>query len=129
MRLLRPTWILITNGLAVHVFYKSTSQVVLLNNLLEQDNKNKAFWIRFALWVTIPILGILLEFLGSRLAKWLNIGYFIFLGSVFSAVGIWNWPDHHGIIYLVLGLVALAFAGSDWVLYRAPSRIPSTPPT
>jgi hypothetical protein len=127
MRLLRPTWILVTNGLAVHFFYKSTSQVVLLNKLLEQDNGNKAFWIRFALWVTIPILGILLEFLGSRFAKWLNVGYFVFLGAVFSAVGIWNWADRYGII--VLGLVALAFAGSDWVLYRAPSRIPGTSPT
>ena len=94
----------------------------------EQDNKNKALWFHFALKVTIPILGILLEFLGSRFAKWVNVGYLVFVGTVFSAVGIWTWPDHHGLIYLFLGLLALAFAGVSWLLYRRPRLAPLVSP-
>ncbi len=88
MRILRSTWILFTNGLAVYLLYGSTGQVALLNHLLEQDNKNKALWFHFALRATIPILGILLEFLGSRFAKWVNVGYLALVGIVFSAAGI-----------------------------------------
>jgi hypothetical protein len=128
MRILRSIWVLFTNGLAVYLLYGSTTQIALLNNLLEQGNKNKAVWFQFALRVTIPILGILLEFLGSRFAKWINIGYLVFVGTVFSAVGIWNWPDHHGLIYLFLGLLALGFAGVSWLLYRTPRRAPDTSP-
>ena len=120
MRILRSAWVLFTNGLAVYLLYGSTGQVALLNHLLEQDNKNKALWFHFALKVTIPILGILLEFLGSRFAKWVNVGYLVFVGTVFSAIGIWTWPDHHGLIYLFLGLLALAFAAVSWLLYRKP---------
>ena len=104
------------------------TQVALLNHLLEQDNKNKALWFHFALKVTIPILGILLEFLGSRFAKCVNVGYLVFEGTVFSAVGIWTWPDHHGLIYLFLGLLALAFAAVSWLLYRRPRSAPLVSP-
>jgi hypothetical protein len=122
-RIVRPTWVLVTNGLAVYILYGSTRRVALLNHLLEQDNK--AVWFHFAVLVTIPILGILLEFLGSRFAKSVNIGYLVFAGTVFSAVGIWTWPDHHGLTYLLLGPSVLAFAAVTWLLYRRPRPAPA----
>jgi hypothetical protein len=125
MRLLRLAWVLFTNGTAVYLLYGGTEQVALLNHLLEQDNKNKALWFHFALRVTIPILGILLEFFGSRFAKWVNVGYLVFVRTLFFAVGICTWPDHHGLIYLFVGLLALAFGSVSWLLYRRPRSAPA----
>jgi hypothetical protein len=129
MRRLRSTWVLFTNGTAIYILWGSTRQVALLNHLLEQDNRNKALWFHFALRATIPMLGILLEFLGSRFAKWVNVGYFVFVGVVFSTIGIWAWSDYHARIYLLLGLPALAVAGVSYLLYRRPRSTPAASPT
>jgi hypothetical protein len=129
MRILRSTWVLLTNGTAIYLLCGSTQQVTLLNHLLEQDNRNKALWFHFGLKATIPILGILLEFLGSRFAKWVNVGYFVFVGIVFSTISIWAWSDYHGRIYLLLGLPALGVAGVSYLLYRRPRPTPAASPT
>lgn len=44
-----------------------------------QDNRNRALWFQFALRAIVPILGILFEFIASRFAKWVNVGYFTFV--------------------------------------------------
>ena len=46
------------------------------------DNGNGTFWFHFALRAIVPVLGILLEFFGSRFAKWVNVGYFTFVAVV-----------------------------------------------
>src|SRR5258708_18359298 len=107
MRILRSVWVSLTNGTAIYLMYGSAQQVVLLNHLLEQDSRNKSVWFHFVLRAAIPILGIVLELLGSRLAKWVNIGYFVFVGSVFSAISIWAWPDYHRTVLLLPALPAL----------------------
>jgi hypothetical protein len=103
MKLFRKTWIIVTNGAAVYLLYRSFSQIALLNSLLEQESRNKTRWFGFSLRAFIPAIGILLELLGSRFAKWVNIGYFFFAGVVLSAVGMLARPDHHAWIYLFLG--------------------------
>jgi hypothetical protein len=127
MRILRSSWVLLTNAIVIYISYSSVKQVALLNHLLEQDSRNKTLWLHFALRATIPFLGILFEFLGWRLAKWVNIGYFLFLGIAYSAAGVWNWPDHHAVIALFFGLAALAVAGLSWLFYRRPHSTPATP--
>src|SRR5690348_12421190 len=83
-RALRLTWISLTNGAAICVLYVGTHQDALLNRLLEQEIRNRELWLHFALWAAIPVLGIVLEVFHSRFAKWLNLGYFIYFGLVFS---------------------------------------------
>ena len=65
----------------------------------------------------MPIIGILLELAGSRFARWVNVGYFPLVGVVFSGVGIFAWPDHHGLVYAVLGLLALGVGISNYFWY------------
>lgn len=124
IRVLRLTWVLLTNGTAVYVLYAGTRQDVLLNHLLEQENRNKGLWFHFALWAAIPVLGIVLEVCRSRFAKWLNLGYFLYFGVVFSGMGILNLPDHHALISVLFGITALSFSGVSYFLYRKPKPIP-----
>jgi hypothetical protein len=129
MRILRSAWVMFTNGTAIYLLYANNRQDALLNHLLEQDNRNRGLWLHFALWATIPVLGIVLEFLGSRFAKWLNIGYFAYFGAVFSGIGILSWPDHHGLISLLFGVLALGVTGVDYLLYRRPRSTPAVLPS
>ena len=94
MRILRSAWVLFTNGTAIYLLFAGTRQDVLLNDLLEQHNRNKGLWFHFALWAAIPVLGLLFEFFGLQFAKWLNLGYFVCFGVVFSGMGILNLSDH-----------------------------------
>jgi predicted membrane channel-forming protein YqfA (hemolysin III family) len=118
MRVLRASWVLLTNGIAVYLLYAGTRQVALLNHLLEQDTKNRDIWSAFGLRAAVPIIGILLELAGSRFARCVNVGYFFVVGVVFSCVGIFTWPDHHGLVYLALGLLALGVGISNYFWFR-----------
>jgi len=118
IKALRLAWVLFTNGTAVYVLYAGTRQDVLLNTLLEQGGRNRALWLHFALWAAIPAVGIVLEVCRSRFAKWLNVGYFVYFGIVFCAMGILNLPDHHALISLLFGIVALIFSTVSYLLYR-----------
>ena len=119
MRILRSVWVSLTNGTAIYLMYGGAQQVALLNHLLEQDSRNKSVWFHFVLRAGIPILGIALELLGSRLAKWMNIGYFVLVGAIFSVVSIWARSDYHGRILLLQGLAALVVACADYFLYSS----------
>ncbi len=127
MKILRAIWVLLANGTAVYLMYRSAQQLALLDHLLEQDHQNRGVWLHFALRVTIPILGILLELLGSRLAKWVNVGYFAFAGVVLSAIAILNWSDYHGRVHLLFGLPALAASLVTYLLYRHPRKTTAAP--
>ena len=124
-RALRLAWISLTNGTAIYVLYAGTRQDVLLYRLLKQESRTRGLWFHFALWGAIPVLGIVLEVFHSRFAKWLNLGYFIYFGVVFSAMGLLNLPDHHALISLFFGIVALSFFAVSYFLYRKPKPIPA----
>lgn len=124
MRILRSIWVVVTNGTVVFFMYRNTQPVADLNRLLEQANSNRVLWFHFVLWASIPVLGILLEFLGSRFAKWVNLGFFLLVGLLSSYVGIWNWSDYVGRTYLFLALPAFVVAGVNLFLYRRPRTVP-----
>jgi hypothetical protein len=104
--------------LLVYLFFRGTEQVATLNHLLEQDRRNRALWIYFAFRAAVPIVAILLSVLGSRFAKWANVGLFAFFGAAFLVTGVWNWSDYHGHVYLLLGPIALMISGVNLLLYR-----------
>jgi len=79
MKISRSIWVLLANGIAVFVSYLMT-----LIDFFGQDNGG-TFWFHFPLRAIVPVLGILLEFFGSRFAKWVNVGYFIFVAVVILA--------------------------------------------
>jgi hypothetical protein len=124
-RTLRLVWIALANGMAIYVQYANVRQHALLNGLLEQESQNRGLWLSFALWAAIPALGIVLEVFRSRFAKWINLAYFAYFGIVFSVTGVLSLPDHHAIIALFYGIVALSFFVVGYLLYRKPKPIPA----
>jgi hypothetical protein len=127
LRALRLVWVFLVNGAAVYFFYWSSSQTAALNHLLEQDAKNKQVWLYFALQVLVPVVGAIFEVLGSRAAKWLNAGYFLIMGSYFTAIGLLNWAVYEGHLYFFFGLCALAIALVSFFLYRKPKITARSP--
>jgi hypothetical protein len=77
MKISRSIWVLLANGSAVLIIY-----VMTFFRWPGLDNRNRALWFHFALRAIVPILGILLEFVGSRFARWVNVGYFTFVAVV-----------------------------------------------
>ena len=124
-RKLRLVWIALANGIAIYVQYANIRQHAMLNSLLEQESQNRGLWLNFALWAAIPALGIVLEVFHSRFAKWLNLGYFAYFGLVFSAMGVLSLPDHHAVIALFYGVLALSVFVVSYFLYRNPKPIPA----
>lgn len=124
-RILRLVWIALANVTAIYVQYANIRQHAVLNSLLEQESQNRKLWLGFALWAAIPTLGIVLEIFHSRFAKWINLAYYAYFGIVFSGIGVLNLPDHHAIIALFYGVVALTFFVVGYLLYRKPKPIPA----
>lgn len=124
-RRLRLVWIALANGTAIYVQYAIIRQQAVLNGLLEQEGQNRGLWLSLALWAAIPALGIVLEVFHSRFAKWINLAYYAYFGIVFSATGVLNLPDHHAVIALFYGVVALSFFVVGYLLYRKPKPIPA----
>lgn len=123
-RTLRLVWIALANGTAIYVQYVNVRQHAVLHRLLEQESQNGGLWLSFALWAAIPALGIVLEVFHSRFAKWVNLAYFAYFGIVLSAKGVLRLPDHHAVIALFYGVVALIFFVVGYLLYRKPKPIP-----
>lgn len=117
-------WVVSTNLTAIYVQFLGVRQVVVLNTLLDQQGRNKALWIHFSLWAAIPLLGIVLEVLRSRFAKWLNLSYFAYLAIVFSTGGVLTLPDHHAFVSLFFGAIAVSFFAVSYLLYRKPKATP-----
>lgn len=124
-RTLRLVWIALANGTAIYVQYANARQHAMLHRLLEQESHNRGLWLSFALWAAIPALGLVLEVFHSRFAKWVNLAYFAYFGIMLSAKGVLSLPDHHAVIALFYGVVALTFFVVGYLLYRKPKPIPA----
>ena len=115
MKISRSIWVLLANGSAVFLIYLTT-----FLRFPRQDNRNRALWFQFALRAIVPILGILFEFIASRFAKWVNVGYFTFVVVVLFGMNFFS------------GLTLtfpLAAAGVTYFLYSGWWVAPPTAPT
>jgi hypothetical protein len=126
MKLSRSIWVFLANGSAVLVIY-----VMTFLGSSGLDNRNRALWFQFALRAIVPILGILLEFVGSRFAKWVNVGYFTFVVVVVFRMDFFvgsRFNIHRHFINR-LWVFPLAAAGVTYFLYSSWWLAPPTPPT
>jgi hypothetical protein len=122
MKTLRSTWVIVTSGAVIYLFYRAAETRASLHKLLENPDGIRAAWFSFGMWAAIPILGILLEVFGSRFAKWVNVGFFGLLGLAFAYIGLMNWSDYVIRIYFYSAIPAFALAGVNYLLYRGKRR-------
>jgi len=75
-------------------------------------------WVEFLLEVVLPIVGIVLEFVNWKFAKWVNVGSFAVAGCFWLAEAIWWRSDPFFGVLLIIALGLLTFAGLTEVFYR-----------
>jgi hypothetical protein len=79
---------------------------------------NREDWLEFLLKAAIPVVGIVLDLVRSRFARWVNVGYFAALGFFYCVEAARWWSDpFHGVL-LLIGLILLILAGSTELVYR-----------
>jgi hypothetical protein len=124
MKLSRSIWVFLANGSAVLIIY-----VMTFSRWPGPDNRNRALWFQFALRAIVPILGILLEFVGSRFAKWVNVGYFTFVVAVVFRMNFFL-VSHFNInrLFNRSWVFPLAAACVTYFLYSRWWLAPPTPP-
>jgi hypothetical protein len=113
-RILRSLWVLALNGLIVYMAFAS-----IFGEPFNRKNLSLEGWLEFLLKAAIPALGVLPELLRSRFARWVNVGFLIFLGIFYSAAAVWYWSDPYGGLLFIMGLLPLIAAGVTHLIYRS----------
>jgi hypothetical protein len=139
MVIARRAWVFLTNGafLARYVLTTVTLLRAKAGDPVTADVSLVSF-IPPVVLVSVAVLlsGILLELFGARLAKYVNLGYFlaIFLWSAGLFVGEYilhatNAGGMSAVFLLTKGLPAVLIFGVDFWLYRSPGlQVPPAEP-
>ena len=115
---IRAIWITFINTLAIYLAVYGSSEVREVKSYLQgttQDSHTLLHYFRGL----IPGLGILLEWMRSRWASYINVGYFIILASFFGILAAYNWSDFQSRAYLlILCIATFSIAVINFVAYR-----------
>jgi len=66
----------------------------------------------------LPILGIVFEFAGLKLARWVNIGYLVLAACFLLAEALWRLSSTDLGLAVFIALVPLVMAGITEIIYR-----------
>lgn len=72
----------------------------------------------FVFEVILPIIGIVLELVNWKFAKWVNVGCFTVAGCFWLAAAIWWHSDPFFFVLLIIALGLLIVAGLTEIVYR-----------
>jgi len=72
----------------------------------------------FAFEVFLPIIGIVLELVNWKFARWVNVGCFTVAGCFWLAGAIWWHSDPFFRVLLIVALGLLIVAGLTAIVYR-----------
>jgi len=72
----------------------------------------------FVFEVILPIIGILLELVNWKFARWVNVGCFVVAGGFWLAGAIWWHSDPFFGVLLIIALGLLIVAGLTAIVYR-----------
>jgi hypothetical protein len=117
-RLGRIGWVFVVNAVAAYFAVYGSPEVRRLRAYLITDQPLGPTWQDY-LRGAIPAAGILFEILGFKMAKYINIGYFVVLTVLWGAICIYNWHDMDARFYSVAySFLALIVVLVDLRLYR-----------
>ncbi len=121
----RVAWVLVVNAVAIYFAVYGSPEVRRLRSYLFTDQPLGPTWQDYLRGV-IPATGILFEMVGMKIAKYVNIGYFVVLTGLWGIICIYNWHDMHVRFYSVgYSFLALIVVLVDFRLYRNRPTIPS----
>ena len=123
----RLIWIILVNGIALFLVLRGSRPGVPrdLDNYLQRPPHVLGWqdYVRGG----IPLLGVLLEVFRHRLAKYVNIGYFLLEAVLFIWAGMALWSEGLLSYYFSFGIPALFIAAVNYMLYRPEGRRRTTP--
>jgi hypothetical protein len=115
-RILRVAWVLAANTLVAWVMFTRLRSVGFPSLNLQVD-------FEFAFEVILPIVGILLELVNWRFARWVNVGCFAVAGCFWLAAAVWWRSDSFFGVLLIIALGLLTIAGITEIIYRGTRNI------
>ena len=89
--------------------------------------RDPELWLEFVLEVTLPIVGIVLELVNSKFARWVNVGIFTGAGCLWLAEAIWWHSDPFFFALLIVALGLLTIAGLTEIVHRRTKTDSSSP--
>ena len=75
-------------------------------------------WFEFLLEVILPVIGIVLELVDWKFARWVNVGCLTVAGCFWLAEAVWWRSDPFFGILLIVALALLTMAGLTDIVYR-----------
>lgn len=109
----RFLWVLAANGFVVWSMFTRLFGETFNGNL-----QSLTLWLEFSLEAILPALGIVLELLGRKSARWVNVGYLALAGCFWLAETVRWWSDSFRGVLLIIAIGLLALAGITEVVYR-----------
>jgi hypothetical protein len=112
-RVFRAVWILAVNGCTAGLMFARLVSVGFSGAAVDFE-----LWIEFLLEVMLPIVGIVLELVNWKFARWVNVGCFTVAGCFWLAEAIWWRSDPFFGVLLIIALGLLTIAGITEIVYR-----------
>ena len=112
-RALRVVWVLAANG---YIIWLTLAR--LSGELLSRDAQNIETFVEYVLELFFPVLGIILELVGLKFAKWINIGYLTLAGCFLLGEAIWWRSDPFFGVLLIMSVGLFILAGLTEIIYR-----------
>lgn len=113
-RVLRAVWVLAANGCLAWLMFTRLVSVGFNGGARDPE-----LWFEFLLEVIIPIVGIVLELVNWKFARWVNVGAFTVAGCFWSAEAIWWGSDPFFGVLLIVALGLLTIGGLTEIVYRS----------
>jgi hypothetical protein len=83
-------------------------------------------WFEFVVEVILPVIGIVLEIVSWKFARWVNIGCFAVAGCFWLSCAVWWHSDPFFGVLLIIAIGLLVAAGLTAVVYRTTASDPQT---
>lgn len=118
-KIFRSVWVLATNGFVVGL------TIVRLSAAMSSLGswKTLQLWIEIILEILAPIAGIVLQVVGWKFAKRVNIGCLSLVASFWLLVTIlWRSNPYFGVA-LIISVVMAILAGLTLLVYRATEEV------
>jgi hypothetical protein len=110
-RVLRVAWVLTANIFVAGTMFTRLRSVGFPSLNFQLD-------FEFTFEVILPIVGILLELVNWRFARWVNVGCFTAAGTFWLLAAIWWRSDSFFGVLLIIALGLLTIAGITEIVYR-----------
>jgi uncharacterized membrane protein YqaE (UPF0057 family) len=110
---IRVVWVLVANSAVVWLTITRLS-----GTFSSRQSQNLEVWAEYVLEILLPVVGIVLELGGLKLAKLVNIGCLTLAGCLWLGEAVWWHSDPFFGVLLIMSLGIFILAGITEVVYR-----------